>query len=504
MVSDQKIETGGNMLGSQHGALLNADPVMLIDGAWRPASDGATIDVTDPATGEVIARCPAATPSDVNVAVEAAHRTLHSAEWRQLGAEGRSTILWRWADLIEANAAELSYLEVRTNGMPGAFADWMINSSVAWLRHFAASALSIHGTNVSDSVSKGGDTYHAFSGKEPVGVCALVIPWNGPTGSFVLKTGPALAAGCTCVIKPAELTPVTAIRLGQLAQEAGLPNGALNIVTGYGTPTGSTLVRHPLVNKVSFTGSTETGRRIGSDAVRDLKRVTLELGGKSPCIVFDDADLETAIPAAAMAIYGNTGQVCFAGSRLFVQRASYDKVLAGIAEFTASLNVGSGLVPQNMIGPLISAKQRDRVLDYIASGLSDGGELVCGGSPLDGNGYFMQPTILANLGSSARAAREEIFGPVLVATPFDEFDEVIGYANDTDYGLGAGIFTRDLSKAHNAARSIRAGNVWVNCYGVLHPSLPFGGFGKSGLGREMGTEGIEAFLETKSTFMKLA
>jgi acyl-CoA reductase-like NAD-dependent aldehyde dehydrogenase len=483
--------------------VLDAAGSLLIDGNWVSASTGKTIDVTDPATGERISAAADASEHDVDEAVRAAQRAFERGPWRSMGAEARARTLWRWADLLEKHADELAYLEVRTNGMPLAFARWMIAASTSWLRHFAGAALRILGENASESMSAGADFFHAFSSKEPVGVCGLIIPWNGPTGSFVLKVGPALAAGCTCVIKPAEATPTTALRLGQLAIEAGVPAGVLNIVTGYGATAGTALVQHPLVDKISFTGSTATGKLIGQQASSQLKRITLELGGKSPCIVFDDADMDVAIPGASMAIFANTGQVCFAGSRLFVQRKSYDQVLQGIAKFAAGIKIGSGLDPNNLLGPLISQQQRERVMSYVRSGVADGGEVVYGGDVLGAPGYFMQPTIIANLKASAKIVREEVFGPVLVATPFDEFEEVVDMANDTRYGLGAGIFTRDINKAHNAARLIRAGSIWVNCYGVLHPNLPFGGFGESGLGREMGVHGLDAFLEAKSTFIKL-
>ena len=491
------------MLEADLGALLDAPAAMLIDGQWVAAADGSVIDVMDPASGQVVSACPSATDADVDKAVRAASRAFRDGRWTSLSTERRAAILWKWADLIEANAEELAYLDVRTNGMPLQFAQWMVGSSISWLRHFAGQALFISGKNESGSVSSAAQQFHAYTSREPIGVAALIIPWNGPTGSFVLKVGPALAAGCTCVIKPAELTPTTAVRLGQLALEAGVPDGVLNIVTGYGSTAGAALVSHPLVDKISFTGSTATGRQIGQAAMANLKRVTLELGGKSPCVVFDDADLDVAVPGAAMAIFANTGQVCFAGSRLFVQRGIYDRVVEGIAAFTSTLNIGSGLKAENLIGPLISEKQRERVMEYIESGIKDGGKVVTGGSAVDQPGYFVQPTLLSNLSANARIVREEVFGPVVVATPFDDFDEVIELANDTNYGLGAGVFTRDVSKAHRAARLIRAGNVWVNCYGVMHPNLPFGGFGDSGIGRELGDEGIGAFLESKSTFVKL-
>jgi acyl-CoA reductase-like NAD-dependent aldehyde dehydrogenase len=305
------------------------------------------------------------------------------------------------------------------------------------------------------------------------------------------------------VVKPAENTPITALRLAELALEAGVPPGVLNVVTGFGD-TGAALVAHRGVDKISFTGSTQTGKAVLRASADSLKRVTLELGGKSPCVIFDDADMERAIPGAGMAIFANTGQVCFAGSRLYIQRNSFDRVVEGVATFAKSLKIGSGLDTSNQIGPLISAKQRERVCDYIALGEKEGGTIVTGGRPVDGNGFFIEPTVFTNVAGNATIAREEIFGPVVIATPFDEVDEVVALANDTNYGLGAGIFTESLSRAHTVADRLRAGNVWVNCYGAMSPSMPFGGFKESGLGREMGDEGFAAFLETKSVFMSLS
>jgi acyl-CoA reductase-like NAD-dependent aldehyde dehydrogenase len=332
---------------------------------------------------------------------------------------------------------------------------------------------------------------------------ALIIPWNGPIGAFAIKVAPALAAGCSCILKPAELTPLTALRLGELALEAGVPPGVLNIVTGFGQTAGAALVRHRDVDKVSFTGSTAVGKEIVREAAHTLKRVTLELGGKSPCIVFDDADMEEAIPGASMGIFANTGQVCFAGSRLYVQKKSFDKVVQGIADHAAKIPIGNGLDPANMLGPLISEKQYRRVDNYIEEAKADGAELVCGGRRYGEQGFFMTPTIFANVRRDMRIVREEVFGPVLVATPMDSLDDITAAANDTRYGLGAGIFTRDVNKAHLVAEKLRSGNVWVNCYGVVHPSMPFGGFKESGWGREMAVEGLEAFLEKKSVFIQL-
>jgi len=475
----------------------------LIGGQWVEPASGSMFDVLDPATGDIIAQAPDGDASDIDRAVAAARKAHEGAVWRGLTSDARARILWRYAELLEANADELAWLEVRNNGMPLGFAKWAIGASATWLRHYAGLTGNILGQNASGAVSGGGNSLHAYTVRQPVGVAGLILPWNGPIGSFIIKVAPALAAGCCLVVKPAENTPLTALRLGELAQEAGLPPGVLNIVNGPGAVTGAALANHPGVDKISFTGSTAIGRQIVAASAGNLKRVTLELGGKSPCIICDDADMDRAIPGAAMAIFANSGQVCFAGSRLFVQRRSFDRVAAGIADIIKTMKVGSGLDPDTAIGPLISARQRDRVRSFVENGRAQGAEILAGGGVPDQGGFFLEPTLFANVQADMRIMREEIFGPVLVATPFDSLDEVVRAANDTRYGLGAGIFTSDVNKAHLLAERIEAGNVWVNCYGVMHPTMPFGGFKESGWGREMGMEGMNAFLETKSVYVQL-
>ncbi|QUT08320.1 aldehyde dehydrogenase family protein [Sphingobium phenoxybenzoativorans] len=476
---------------------------MLIGGDWvRDASAGET-SILDPATGASVASVPAGGQQEVDRAVVAARASFADARWRGLPANERRRILWRFADLIEANKGEFTQLEVIDNGMPLAFAEWEISACVDWLRNAAGLATQLYGRNASSAMSGGGMDMHAYTEVSPVGVVALIVPWNAPAGNLMIKLAPALAAGNSCVVKPAEETPLSTLRLAELALEAGIPEGVLNVVLGLGHVAGQALADHPGVDKISFTGSTETGKKIVRASAGNLKRVTLELGGKSPAIVFDDADLEATIPQVAMGIFANTGQVCFAGSRLYVQRGVYDKVVAGVADFARSLKIGSGFDPANMLGPLISRKQRDRVTGFIGSGREQGGEVVTGGNAVGDSGFFVEPTIFANVHRNMDIMREEIFGPVLVATPFDGMDEVVSAANDTRYGLGAGIFSRDVNKVHLIARRLEAGNVWVNCYGVVHPSLPFGGFKESGWGREMGAEGFAAFTEVKSVFVKL-
>jgi acyl-CoA reductase-like NAD-dependent aldehyde dehydrogenase len=482
---------------------LERDHGLLVGDARPAASSGARFETRNPATGQVIASVARADGQDIDRAVRVARESFESTAWRGMSTAARSRLLLRYADLLEQNIAELVELEVLDNGMPNGFAQWGVMASAAWLRHFAGMTGRIIGQNTSAVVSGEGGRFHSYTALEPVGVVGFVIPWNGPIATFMIKVAPALAAGCTCVVKPAEDTPLTALRLGEIALEAGLPPGVLNVVPGY-QDAGAALVSHPGVDKISFTGSTATGKSVLKAAADGIKRVTLELGGKSPCIVFDDADMTRAVPGAAMAIFANSGQVCFAGSRLYVQRRSFDRVVEGIVSFAKSLKVGPGLDVENQIGPLISDKQRKRVSDYIALGEREGGQVAFGGKALSGDGFFIQPTVFTNLSAGARMAREEIFGPVVVATPFDDIEEVVGLANDTNYGLGAGIFTSSLDKAHTLAGRLRAGNVWINCYGTTHPSMPFGGYKESGIGREMGDEGFKAFLESKAVYVSLA
>lgn len=475
---------------------------LLIDGQW--VETGPTIAVVDPATGSAIGAIPEGSAAEVDRAVAAARASFDDGRWRGLSADARSVIMWRFAELIDAHAAELAAIEVLDNGMPMAFAHWEVNSAASWMRHYAGLTRTLYGLNGADTVSGSGAEIHAYTLREPVGVAALIVPWNAPLGNLTIKLAPALAAGCSIVAKPAEDTSLSALRLGALALEAGIPEGVLNVVTGYGPVVGQALVNHPGVDKISFTGSTETGKRIAAAASATLKRVTLELGGKSPVLVFDDADIDAVIPQVAMAIFANSGQVCFAGSRLFVQPSVFDKVVDGVAAFARDLKVGSGFDPEVMVGPLVSAKQQERVNGFIERGVADGAAVVTGGNALaHGGGFFIEPTVFANVGRDMAIVREEIFGPVLVATPIDDPEAMIAQANDTRYGLGAGLFTRDVSRVHRIARRLQAGNVWVNGYGTVHPSMPFGGMKESGLGREMGAEGLGAYMETKSVFVHM-
>lgn len=479
---------------------LSSPRRMLIGGRWTEASDQGTISVEDPATGETIGKIAAGTKADVDRAVKAARASFDSAVWRGLPAAERAATMWRLSDLILANNDELTRLEVLDNGMPAAFAQWIMQIAADGLRYYAGMATKIHGRT---STVGAGHDFHAYSLAEPVGVAALITPWNGPLATACGKLAPALAAGCSVVLKPAEQTSLTALRLGELIAEAGIPDGVVNIVTGLGSVVGAALVEHDDVDKISFTGSTAVGKGIVAASAGNLKRVTLELGGKSPVFVFEDADLATAIPAAAMGIFANSGQVCFAGSRLYAQAKVFDEVVAGLEKYAKGMSLGSGFDPSTMLGPLISERQRNRVLEYVESGIAAGAELVTGGKSHGSRGYFVEPTIFAGGRPDMDIVQEEIFGPVLTVMRFDGMDDLARLGNATTYGLGAGVYTRDISNAHRAARMLQAGNVWVNCYGQLDHSLPFGGFKQSGWGRENGPEGIDAFLEKKSVFVKL-
>lgn len=476
---------------------------LYIDGKWTDAVSGKRFDVRNPATGKVIATVAEGDVADIDLAVAAARRSFDQRRWRGMPPEERARVLWRAGELFAEHARTLAEIDVLNNGMPIAFAEWMLGTITSQLSYYAGMVTKITGRNASPSIASDGNRIHAYTSVDPVGVAALIIPWNGPIGTLTIKLAPALAAGCSVVVKPAELTPLSALYAVRIFEEAGLPPGVLNIVPGYGTTAGQALVDHPQVDKISFTGSTEVGKRIVAAAAGNLKRVTLELGGKSPAIIFDDADPDIAIPGAAMGIFANTGQVCFAGSRLFVQKKSFDNVVAGIADFASGLKIGQGLDPASQIGPLISSRQQERVSDYMQLGRDEGAEIVVGGDRVEGEGYFVKPTVFANVNAGMRIVQEEIFGPVLVATPVDDLDEIIRLANDTRYGLGAGVYTTDVNKAHLVADRLQAGNVWVNCYGVMNPAMPFGGYKESGWGREQAAEGMAAYQETKSVYVQL-
>jgi phenylacetaldehyde dehydrogenase len=475
---------------------------LFIDGQFVAAQSGKTFDVINPATGEVFARAAAADAADIDRAVKAARKAFETGPWPNLSAAGRRNLLLKLADAIEAHADELATLESMDNGMPFMVAKFAaVAGSAECLRYNAGWAGKINGETPTLLIPN----HHAYTLREPIGVVASITPWNFPLAMEVGKIAPALAVGCTVVLKPAELTPLTAVRLAELIQEVGFPPGVVNIVTGFGDPAGKALVAHPDVDKVSFTGSTVVGKSIVAAAAGNLKRVALELGGKSPVIVFPDADLDRATEGAANGIFGNAGQVCVAGSRLFVHKSVFDRIVGGIVERAKKLRVGPGLQPDTQMGPLVSQKQLERVTGYIQSGAEDGAEVVVGGKRVEGKGYFIQPTVLAQTNRDMRVVREEIFGPVVCAMPIDDedLDRIARQANDTDYGLSSNIWTRDISLAHKLARKIRAGMVRINGGQGLDSALPFGGYKQSGWGRENGREGVEAYTEVKSISVAL-
>ncbi|WP_245476029.1 aldehyde dehydrogenase family protein [Mesorhizobium sp. M7A.F.Ca.US.006.01.1.1] len=476
---------------------------MLIDGKWVDARSGKTLPVEDPATQEIVTHVPAAEKADVDRAVEAARRAFESGPWSRLSPAERSKMVWRLGDLLEQHADEFAEIESLDAGKPvGNARNQDVEGAIGLFRYMAGWPQRLAGETV--PVSSTGD-WHAYTLREPVGVVGQIIPWNFPLLMLSWKVAPALAAGCTIVLKPAEQTPLSALRFGELVAEAGIPDGVVNILTGYGEAAGAALAAHPDVDKIAFTGSTEVGKLIVRAAAGNLKRVSLELGGKSPAIVFPDADLDHAIAGTADAIFYNQGQCCTAGSRLFAHKSIYDRVVEGVAAQAGKLKIGHGLDPSVNLGPLVSKDQHDRVSGFLQSGRAEGAEVVTGGNAIGDKGYFFEPTVLAQTSRTMRVVREEIFGPVVCVQSFDDddLDAVAKFANDTEYGLLASVWTRNLKVAHMMARKIKAGMICINAHNYGDAAWPFGGYKQSGWGREMGKEVMEHYTETKSVAARL-
>lgn len=472
---------------------------MLINGKWCDSHSGKTFETINPATEEVITEVAEGDAADIDHAVKAARKAFESGPWRNMDARDRGRLLNKLADLIESHSEELAELETLDNGKP-------INESrsadlplvIDCLRYYAGWADKIHGQTIPVR-----GRYFCYTKREPVGVVGQIIPWNFPMLMVAWKWGPALAAGCTVVLKPAEQTPLTALRMGELALEAGFPAGVINIVPGYGETAGDALVKHRGVDKVAFTGSTEVGRIIMQNAAATLKRVTLELGGKSPNIVFADADLDAAVQGAILGLYLNQGQCCCAGSRLLVQDKVYDAMVERLAAASEKRKLGDPFDTKTEQGPQVDKTQFDKVLGYIESGKQQGARCVAGGERFGSRGYFIKPTVFADVKDSMVIAREEIFGPVMQVLKFKEIDEVIERANTTDYGLAAAVWSRDIKKAHAVADRVRAGTVWINCYDVFDAAAPFGGFKTSGIGRELGEIALDNYTELKTVTVAL-
>jgi phenylacetaldehyde dehydrogenase len=479
---------------------IGKKPRLLINGEWVDARSGKTLAVFDPATGREMGRVADAGAEDVDRAVAAARAAFESGPWPEMLPVARQALLWKLSDLIEQHAAEFAEIESLDNGKPRFLASIIdVPAARDYFRYMAGWATKIEGTTMQTSIGGApGAKFHTYVAREPVGVVAQIVPWNFPLAMAAWKLAPALAVGCTCILKPAEQTPLSALRLGELIREAGFPPGVVNILTGFGESAGAALVAHPGVDKIAFTGSTEVGKLINKSATDTLKRVSLELGGKSPVIVLPDANLDAVIGGAAMAIFFNSGQVCTAGSRIYVHSTIFDRVVEGVSAAASGMRLGPGLDQATQIGPLVSKEQQERVLGYIDSGRKQGAAVVAGGEAPSHPGYYVKPTVLVDVRPDMRVVREEIFGPVLVAQRFDQLDEVVKAANDSPYGLGASVWTNSLSAAHRLIPRLKAGTVWVNCHNMVDANMPFGGFKQSGFGREHGRAAIDMYTELKS------
>ena len=483
---------------------LDQEMKHFIGGQWVGGGDNGLFPVIDPSSGEVLAEIPKGSNKEIDSAVCAAHDAFNDPLWRDMPPANREKLMHRFADLIEGHAEELGQLEALDVGMPSFIGQYVeVGNVLETLRYMAGWPTKINGRTMNIGEPMPEKRYFAYTSREPVGVVGAIVPWNVPLMIAMWKIAPALATGCTIVIKPSEVTPLATLRLAELAVDAGIPSGVINVVNGLGAEAGQALVEHPLVSKISFTGSAVTGKAINIAATDTLKNVTLELGGKSPVILLDDANLDKAVQGISMGIFGNTGQVCVAGSRLYIQRGIFDKAVDRLTKEARALKVGPGLHPETKIGPLVSEAHRNKVMGLIKSGIKSGGEAVTGGSMIDGPGYYVEPTVLVNPPQSSQVVQEEIFGPVITAIPFDELDEAAVLANDTTYGLSSYIWSRDIQKVHQLVPKIRAGQVFVNSSPFPHAAMPMGGYRQSGIGRDLGEEAINHYTEHKSVVIGL-
>jgi acyl-CoA reductase-like NAD-dependent aldehyde dehydrogenase len=478
--------------------LRGAPKQLLIGGKWTAAKSGKTFESINPANEEVLAVVAEGDEADIDEAVKAARKAFDEGKWPSMGPHQRTRLLLKIADLIEQHADELTTLETLDNGVPLMVTQGMVTGAVETFRYYAGWPTKVYGeTNPSDP------SMFNYTLREPVGVCGQIIPWNGPLAMAAWKIAPALACGNTVILKPAEQTPLTALRLGELLLEAGVPEGVVNIVTGFGETAGAAISAHPDIDKVAFTGSTEVGKLILQASAGNLKRVSLELGGKSPNVIFADADLQKALPASMAAFCAMSGQVCAAGTRIFVEQGFHDEFVDQLAKVTASIKPGDPLAPGTFMGPLVSKDQFDRVKSYLEVGKKEGAKVAIGGDTGSGKGYFVNPTIFTGVKNNMRIAREEIFGPVAAVIPFKDENDAVLQGNDTTYGLAAVVWTRDISRAHKVARALKAGTVWVNTYLELDVGSPFGGYKQSGIGRELGKHSIDLYTQVKSVFVRL-